>query len=59
MQATEKSMTIGGRVTDEQLARVDAASTLARLTRAHFIVEAVLEKADDVLRHAVPADGGK
>ena len=44
--------TMGGRVNEDQLVRVDAAALLKRQPRAHFIVEATLEKADEILRDA-------
>ena len=50
-------LTIGGRVNDRQMARVDAASRLARLPRAHFVVEAALEKAERILCVAVSEFG--
>ena len=45
-----RPITIGGRVNEDQLAKVDAAARLARVARAHFIVQATLEKADEVIR---------
>ena len=56
-------LTVGGRVNEEQLARIDAAARLARMQRAHFVVGAVLGEADRVLRSAAAegsdADAGK
>ena len=49
----ERSTTIGGRVNEDELARVDAAARLVRQPRAHFIVTASLDRADAVLRRAV------
>ncbi len=43
---------MGGRVNEGQLVRVDAAALLKGQPRAHFIVEATLEKADEILREA-------
>ena len=48
-------LTVGGRVNEEQMARIDAAARLARLQRAHFVVGAVLGEADRVLRSAAGA----
>ena len=45
-------LTMGGRVNEGQLVRVDAAALLKGQPRAHFIVEATLEKADEILREA-------
>ena len=47
------NLTIGGRVNEAQLARVDAAARLECQPRAHFIVSASLARADEVLRIAV------
>ena len=58
MGERKNPFTIGGRVNEEQLTRVDAAATLARQPRAHFIVSATLERADDVLRRAAKELGG-
>ena len=52
MQEDGNRLTVGGRVNDEQMARIDAAARLARLQRAHFVVGAVLGEADRVLRSA-------
>jgi len=46
-------LTIGGRVNDLQMARVDAASRLARVPRVFFVVTATLEKAERILCEAV------
>ena len=46
-------LTIGGRVNDRQMARVDAACRLVRVPRAHFVVKATLEKAERILCQAV------
>lgn len=45
--------TLSGRVDETQLAKVDAAAVLTRQARSHFVVQAALERADEVLRGAV------
>ena len=52
MQKGGHRLTVGGRVNEEQMARIDAAARLARLQRAHFVVGAALGEADRVLRSA-------
>ena len=52
MQKGGHRLTVGGRVNEEQMARIDAAARLARLQRAHFVVAAVLGEAARVLRSA-------
>lgn len=44
---------ISGRVTDGEAARIDAAARLSGVPRAHFVVEAAMERATEVLRDAV------
>ena len=55
MQGSRHTLTIGGRVNEDQLARVDAAARLARMPRAHFVVAATLQMSESVLREAVVA----
>ena len=45
--------TIGARVNEDQMARIDAAVCLNQTTRANFIAVAALREADQVLRSAV------
>ena len=45
-------MTLGGRVNEDELARVDAAARLRHQPRAHFVVEATLEMAAQVIQEA-------
>ncbi len=50
-------LTAAGRVNEEQMARIDAASRLEQLPRAHFVRRAVLAEADRVLRSAASGHG--
>ena len=52
MENVGHRLTVAGRVNDDQMARIDAASRLERLPRAHFVVRAALAEADRVLRSA-------
>ena len=45
-------ITLAGRVNEAQLARVDAAARLTQQPRAHFVVEAALERAAQVIQKA-------
>lgn len=45
-------MTVGGRVNADELARVDAAARLKQQPRAHFVVEAALDRATQVIQEA-------
>ena len=45
-------LTVGGRVNETQMTRIDAAARLTGLQRAHFVVGAVLSEADRVLQRA-------
>lgn len=55
MSDMRRCLTIGARVNEDDLAKVDAAARLARQARAHFVAEAVLTRADAVLRSATKA----
>ncbi len=45
-------ITLAGRVNADELARVDAAARLRQQPRAHFVVEATLEMAAQVIQEA-------
>jgi len=65
MAMRKNPYTVGGRVNEKQLARLDAAARLNQQPRAHFIIQAALDRAEDVLRRAVgdqanePAEVGR
>jgi len=50
-----RSLTIGGRVNEAQLALIDAGARLTRLPRAHFVVQATLERATSVIQRSIAA----
>ena len=52
MAGRREPYTAAGRMDKASLARVDAAARLVGKVRAHFVTEAVLEKADRVLLEA-------
>ena len=49
VEARKHALTIGGRVNGQELARVDAAARLVNQVRAHFVVQAALDRADAVI----------
>ena len=53
MEAPRHSLTIGARVNEAQMAKIDAAACLTREARAHFIARAALGEAERTLRDAV------
>jgi uncharacterized protein (DUF1778 family) len=52
MRGPSQSFTIGGRVNEAELARVDAAARLQGVQRARFIVAATLARSTEVLKRA-------
>ena len=45
-------LTLSGRVDEDQFARIDAAARLTQQPRAHFVVQATLERATEVIQKA-------
>ncbi len=58
MDTRKFPLTMGGRVNETILAKVDAASLLTKQSRSQFVVSASLRAAEQVLRDAVDQGNG-
>ena len=54
--AITRQLTVGTRVNEKELARLDAASRLQRLNRSDYLRQAALRMAEEDLRAAVGGD---